>query len=123
MAAPQLALFLPALTFKVRTYPISRRRFLIFFLFLPQELPLLIFGVAGIIGGTISLFLPETLGHPLPDTLLEAAQQGKKGSTKKLWAWWGRKRLEEQVAKQRKLNEELQIDLENLQKLTSVAGD
>ena len=31
MAAPQLALFLPALTFKVRTYPISRRRFVIIF--------------------------------------------------------------------------------------------
>eukprot|EP00095_Tigriopus_kingsejongensis_P008577 snap_masked-scaffold167_size293163-processed-gene-1.4 protein:Tk08577 transcript:snap_masked-scaffold167_size293163-processed-gene-1.4-mRNA-1 annotation:"hypothetical protein DAPPUDRAFT_64502" len=84
-AAPQLALFLPTLTYK--------------------ELPLLIFGLAGLLGGGLSFFLPETLGHPLPDTLFEAAQQGKEGSTKKLWAWWNKSELEEAVEQQRKWNQ------------------
>lgn len=87
-AAPQLALFLPALTFK--------------------ELPLLIFGLAGLVGGMLSFFLPETLGHPLPDTLLEASQQGRKESRKGLFSWWSKAKLVEEVELQRIRNREMQ---------------
>eukprot|EP00094_Tigriopus_californicus_P009269 TCALIF_08937-PA protein Name:"Similar to Orct Organic cation transporter protein (Drosophila melanogaster)" AED:0.07 eAED:0.07 QI:0/0.6/0.33/0.83/1/1/6/6/587 len=87
--APQLALFLPSLTFK--------------------ELPLLIFGIAGLLGGALSFCLPETLGHPLPDTLLEASQQGRKGSSKTLFAWWSKAKLTEEVELQRSRNREMQL--------------
>lgn len=36
------------------------------------SLPLLLFGTVSFIGGVLSLFLPETLGKKLPDTVEEA---------------------------------------------------
>lgn len=36
------------------------------------SLPLLLFGTVSFIGGILSLFLPETLGKKLPDTVEEA---------------------------------------------------
>ncbi|KRK01260.1 uncharacterized protein Dyak_GE20524, isoform B [Drosophila yakuba] len=38
---------------------------------------LIILGVLGIIGGLLSLFLPETLNHELPETLSDGAEFGK----------------------------------------------
>lgn len=111
-AAPQLALFLPALTFKARTIKTAEKTHydqlnlgVWFFL---QELPLLIFGLAGLVGGMLSFFLPETLGHPLPDTLLEASQQGRKESRKGLFSWWSKAKLVEEVELQRIRNREMQ---------------
>lgn len=42
-----------------------------------QSLPLIVLGVIGIIGGFLSLFLPETLGHELPQNLADGEQFGK----------------------------------------------
>ena len=47
-----------------------------------------------------SIFLPESLGHPLPDTLAEAARLGHKP----FWKCWSRKKLEQEIASQRKHN-------------------
>lgn len=35
-----------------------------------SSLPLLLFGTVSFIGGVLSLFLPETLGKKLPDTVI-----------------------------------------------------
>lgn len=40
-------------------------------------LPLLLLGIFGIIGGGLSLFLPETLDHDLPQTLQDGEDFGK----------------------------------------------
>ncbi|XP_057657694.1 organic cation transporter protein [Diorhabda carinulata] len=47
-----------------------------------QPLPLLVFGTCALIGGLMSLVLPETLNKKLPETMEEGEQFGKK--TKKL---------------------------------------
>ena len=44
-----------------------------------------------------SIFVPESLGHPLPDTLADAAKLG----TKPFWSCWSRKKMEEEIACQR----------------------
>lgn len=42
-----------------------------------QTLPLIILGILGIIGGALCLFLPETLGEELPQTLNDGENFGK----------------------------------------------
>lgn len=42
-----------------------------------QPLPLLIFGVLALIGGLMSMVLPETLNKKLPETIEEGEQFGK----------------------------------------------
>ncbi len=62
----------------------------------------MVFGVAGLVGGGISFFLPETLGHPLPDTVSEAAHCANHPS-KGLWVWWSKQRLHQEVDKNKDL--------------------
>ena len=80
MAAPYLTLYLPGVTFK--------------------QLPFLVFGLGALMASMSSIFLPESLGHPLPDTLAEAARLGHKP----FWTCWSRKKLEQEIASQRKHN-------------------
>ena len=76
--APFLTLYLPDVTF--------------------AQLPFIVFGVGTLIGAGISTFLPESLGHPLPDTVEEAGKMG----TKPFWSCWSSSRLQEEVEKHRK---------------------
>ncbi|XP_055606825.1 organic cation transporter protein-like [Uranotaenia lowii] len=46
------------------------------------SLPLIVLGVLGIIGGLLSLLLPETLGHDLPQTLADGEEFGR---GQKIW--------------------------------------
>ena len=80
VAAPYLTLYLPAVTFK--------------------QLPFLVFGFGALLASMASIFVPESLGHPLPDTLEDAAQFG----TKSFWSCWSRKKLEDEIACQRLRN-------------------
>ena len=41
-------------------------------------LPLCVFGAVTLLAGTLSLMLPETLGHALPDTIEEGEMFGSK---------------------------------------------
>ena len=41
-----------------------------------QGIPLILFGVVTLIGGLLTLLLPETLGSKLPDTIAEAEDLG-----------------------------------------------
>lgn len=51
--------------------------FIVYLALVQQQLPLIILGVVGIIGGTLSLFLPETLDKELPQTLQDGEAFGK----------------------------------------------
>lgn len=42
-----------------------------------HELPLIVLGVIGILGGCLSLFLPETLNHELPQSLQDGEEFGR----------------------------------------------
>ena len=42
-------------------------------------LPLLVFGILGLVAAAVSTLLPETKGVALPDTLQQAEEAGKKG--------------------------------------------
>lgn len=72
--APYLTLYLPDVTFK--------------------QLPFIVFGLGTLLGAIVSAFLPESLGHPLPDTLEDAA---KLGTSKSMWSCWSRSKLAEEV--------------------------
>ena len=72
--APYLTLYLPDVTFK--------------------QLPFIVFGLGTLLGAIVSVFLPESLGHPLPDTLEDAA---KLGTGKSMWSCWSRSKLAEEV--------------------------
>ena len=61
VSAPYIALYLPNV--------------------ISQQSPFFIFGAAGLIGTILSIFLPESLGHPLPDTLEEAAEMNEGGKS------------------------------------------
>lgn len=51
-------------------------------MFIFDFLPLLLFGVVAFTAGILSaMFLPETLGQKLPETIEEAENVGKKTST------------------------------------------
>ena len=47
----------------------------------PKYLPMLIMGAASILGGFLALFLPETLGTLLPESMedIDVLKQNKKG--------------------------------------------
>lgn len=80
IAAPYLTLYLPGLTFK--------------------QLPFIVFGLGTLLAAMASIFVPESLGHPLPDTIEEASRLG----TKSFWSCWSRQTLQAEVARQRMHN-------------------
>ncbi|XP_015590141.1 organic cation transporter protein [Cephus cinctus] len=51
--------------------------FVVYIAVVSPILPLLILGILGIIGGCLALFLPETLGQDLPQTLQDGEEFGK----------------------------------------------
>ncbi|CAH2101688.1 unnamed protein product [Euphydryas editha] len=51
--------------------------FVVYLANISQELPLLILGVLGIIGGVLCLLLPETMDKDMPQTLLDGENFGK----------------------------------------------
>ena len=48
-----------------------------------RSLPLLIMGVSTLVGGSTALFLPETLGEELPQTVRQAEELVKRGRKRK----------------------------------------
>lgn len=58
--------------------------FVVYLANINPTLPLIILGILGIIGGFLSLFLPETLGHELPQTLTDGEEFGR-GQT--MWSF------------------------------------
>lgn len=51
--------------------------FVVYLSHIMVELPLIVLGVLGIIGGFLSLFLPETLNHELPQSLSDGEEFGR----------------------------------------------
>lgn len=51
--------------------------FIVYLSHFMTELPLIILGIIGIIGGVLSLYLPETLHHELPQTLSDGEEFGR----------------------------------------------
>ncbi|XP_052860354.1 carcinine transporter [Anopheles cruzii] len=56
--------------------------FVVYLANVSPSLPLIVLGVMGIIGGLLSLMLPETLGHDLPQTLADGEEFGR---GQKIW--------------------------------------
>lgn len=56
--------------------------FIILLVQINQNLPLVVLGIIGIISGCLSIFLPETLGQELPQTLMDGENFG---IDQKLW--------------------------------------
>ncbi|XP_055619494.1 organic cation transporter protein [Toxorhynchites rutilus septentrionalis] len=56
--------------------------FIVYLANISTSLPLIVLGVIGIIGGLLSLFLPETLGQDLPQTLADGEEFGR---GQKMW--------------------------------------
>ena len=56
--------------------------FIVYLSVISPELPLLILGIFGIIGGALCLFLPETLNHELPQTMMDGEEFGR---DQKMW--------------------------------------
>ncbi|KAF5290612.1 hypothetical protein FQR65_LT01902 [Abscondita terminalis] len=50
--------------------------FVVYLANISSSLPLIVLGILGILGGSLSLFLPETLGHELPQTLQDGESFG-----------------------------------------------
>lgn len=51
--------------------------FVVYLSHIMNELPLIVLGVLGIFGGCLSLFLPETLNHELPQSLQDGEEFGR----------------------------------------------
>lgn len=51
--------------------------FIVYLQHIHQSIPLIVLGSIGIFGGFLSLFLPETLGHELPQTLADGEEFGR----------------------------------------------
>ncbi|XP_055911752.1 solute carrier family 22 member 13-like [Eupeodes corollae] len=51
--------------------------FVVYLAVISPMLPLLILGVLGIVGGSLCLLLPETLGHELPQTMADGEEFGR----------------------------------------------
>ena len=75
MTAPYISQYLPAVTY--------------------NQAPFLIFGVSGLVGCVCSVFLPESLGHPLPDTMQDADDMNK--HSKPIFSWWSKQKLEKNI--------------------------
>ena len=75
MTAPYISQYLPAVTY--------------------NQAPFLVFGVCGLVGCICSVFLPESLGHPLPDTMQDAADMNK--YSKSIFTWWSKEKLEKKI--------------------------
>ena len=75
MTAPYISQYLPAVTY--------------------NQAPFLVFGVSGLVGCVCSVFLPESLGHPLPDTMQDAADMNK--YSKSIFSWWSKEKLEKNI--------------------------
>ncbi|XP_050097662.1 organic cation transporter protein [Anopheles aquasalis] len=56
--------------------------FVVYLANVSPSLPLIVLGILGIIGGLLSLLLPETLGHDLPQTLADGEEFGR---GQKIW--------------------------------------
>lgn len=56
--------------------------FIILLVQINQNLPLVVLGIIGIVSGILSIFLPETLGQELPQTLTDGENFGQ---DQKLW--------------------------------------
>lgn len=56
--------------------------FVVYLSHVSPSLPLIVLGILGIIGGMLSLLLPETLGHDLPQTLVDGEEFGR---GQKMW--------------------------------------
>jgi hypothetical protein len=51
--------------------------FIVYLTHIMTELPLIVLGLLGIVGGFLSLFLPETLNHELPQSLSDGEEFGR----------------------------------------------
>ena len=80
VTAPYISQYLPAVTY--------------------DQAPFLIFGISGLVGCVSSIFLPESLGHPLPDTLQDAADMNK--YSKSMFTWWNNTDLKMNVQNRQK---------------------
>ena len=69
-----------------------------------DALPFFILGGCAVIGGLLSLVLPETLGTPLMLSLDEL--DGLSERTKPLLKWWNKKELNESLERNIKAREE-----------------
>lgn len=49
--------------------------------FVNEIIPMLLFGLVSVIGGSLIFFLPETLGRKLPENVEEALSIGRTSST------------------------------------------
>uniref|UniRef100_A0A182M546 Major facilitator superfamily (MFS) profile domain-containing protein n=1 Tax=Anopheles culicifacies TaxID=139723 RepID=A0A182M546_9DIPT len=56
--------------------------FVVYLANISPSLPLIVLGILGIFGGLLSLLLPETLGHDLPQTLADGEEFGR---GQKIW--------------------------------------
>nr|XP_029729164.1 organic cation transporter protein [Aedes albopictus] len=56
--------------------------FVVYLTHISPALPLIVLGILGIFGGLLSLMLPETLGHDLPQTLADGEEFGR---GQKIW--------------------------------------
>lgn len=76
IAAPQVAIYLPKVAFRA--------------------LPLLLMGGCAILGGVLTLFLPETLGSPLIESVGELKGLGE--HSKPFFSWWTTSKLQKHLA-------------------------
>ncbi|XP_059084961.1 organic cation transporter protein-like [Tigriopus californicus] len=76
IAAPQVAIYLPKVAF--------------------PALPLLLMGGCAILGGVLTLLLPETLGSPLIESIGEL--KGLGDTSKPFFSWWSISKLEKHLA-------------------------
>ncbi len=54
---------------------------------------MLFMGICSLVGGLLALFLPETLGSPLVETLGQLETLGQ--DAKPLFSWWSKQTLRE----------------------------
>ncbi len=57
------------------------------------------FGAMSLMCGSLFLLLPETLGHPLVESLEELEQMRKGDGAKPFFAWWSTEEVEKHLRK------------------------